>query len=111
MTEQSDAPMTEATDAATTEAPETPAPRRNNSRVFRSATKIKIAPENARRQGEITKLAFLVLGSSEAAIALLNQPHADLGARPLDIATASDEGYADVERVIRRLAEPINAGK
>ncbi len=101
--------MTDITD--TTETADDAPPRKHNSRIFRSASKVKLAPDSARRQGEITKLAFLTLGSSQAAIALLNQPHPELGARPLDVATASDEGYANVERVIRGLAGPVSAGE
>lgn len=81
--------------------------RKPRSRAFRAVS--KIPPANAKREGEITKLAFLLLGSSEAAISLLNQSHPDLGARPLDLATASDEGFAAVERIIRRLAESAKA--
>ena len=80
-------------------------PRRPHSQSFRKTTRVKLDPDHARRQGEITKLAFLTLGSSEAAINLLNQPHPDLGGRPLDLATASDEGFAAVERIVRSLAD------
>ena len=60
-------------------------------------------PDDARRQGEITQLAFLLLGR-ETAIALLNTAHAGLGGRPLDLATASDAGRNSVEAEIGRLA-------
>jgi len=63
----------------------------------------QLPPEEARRQGEITQLAFLLLGR-EAAIAFLNTAHAGLGGRPLDLATASDQGRNRVEAEIGRLA-------
>jgi hypothetical protein len=70
---------------------------------FRKASVERLAPDHARRQGEITKLAFLLLGK-EAAIAFLNADHAELGGRPLDLATLSDEGRNSVEAEIGRLA-------
>ena len=61
-----------------------------------------IPPEQAVRQGEITRLAFLLLGR-ERAIAFLNTDHAELGGRPLDLATASNEGRAIVEAELGRM--------
>ena len=58
---------------------------------------------DAKRQGEITQTAFLLLGR-EAAIEFLNSEHSGLGGRPLDVATASDEGRNSVEAEIGRLA-------
>ena len=63
----------------------------------------KHRPHLAKRQGEITRLAFLLLGR-EAAIAFLNTEHAVLGGRPLDVATADDEGRNCVEAEIGRMA-------
>lgn len=63
----------------------------------------RLANDDARRQGEITRLAFLMLGR-DAAIAFLNTGYARLGGRPLDLATASDEGRNSVEAEIGRLA-------
>lgn len=63
----------------------------------------QLPPGFARRQGEITRLAFLLLGR-ETAIAFLNTAHAKLGGRPLDLATASDHGRNNVESEIGRLA-------
>ena len=47
--------------------------------------------------------SFLLLGR-EAAIAFLNTEHAVLGGRPLDVATADDEGRNCVEAEIGRMA-------
>ena len=62
-----------------------------------------LAKDQAKRQGEITRLAFLLLGR-DAAIAFLNTEHAVLGGRPLDVATADDEGRNCVEAEIGRMA-------
>jgi uncharacterized protein (DUF2384 family) len=59
-------------------------------------------PEQAARQGEITRLAFLLLGR-EQAIDFLNGDHAGLGGRPLALATASDAGRASVEAELGRM--------
>ena len=69
---------------------------------FRPAHADKLPAESARRQGHIAQLAFLVLGR-EAAIDFLNAENAALGARPLDLAIASDKGYASVEAELGRL--------
>ncbi len=73
---------------------------------FRSswADKPKLTKEAAKRQGSITQMAFLLLGGREAAIAFLNTDNGALDGRPLDVAIASDEGFANVEIAIRALA-------
>jgi len=78
-------------------------PARKSMMRFRRANAQRLAPDRAKRQGEITQLAFLLLGR-EAAIAFLNTAHAGLGGRPLDLATASDEGRNGVEAELGRLA-------
>lgn len=70
---------------------------------FRGSRGPRLEPGQARRQGEITRLAFQILGR-EAAIAFLNTTNAELRGRPLDLATASDEGRNRVEAAIGRLA-------
>lgn len=62
-----------------------------------------IPRDQAARQGEITQLAFLLLGRDEA-IAFLNTEHQALGGRPLDLATVSDEGRNSVEAELGRLS-------
>ena len=65
----------------------------------------KTAPiprDHAARQGEITRLAFLLLGR-ERAIAFLNTDHTGLGGRPLALATASPAGHASVEAELGRM--------
>lgn len=77
---------------------------------FRRSNAQRLPPENAKRQGDITQLAFLLLGR-DAAIAFLNTEHAGLGGRPLDIAMASDEGRNAVEAELGRMtyASPRDA--
>ena len=62
-----------------------------------------IAPDRAKRQGEITQLAFMLLGR-ERAIAFLNADHAELGGRPLALATETDEGRSRVEAELGRMS-------
>ena len=78
-------------------------PARRGMMRFRRANAQRLAPDHAKRQGEITQLAFLVLGR-DAAIAFLNTAHDGLGGRPLDLATASDAGRNSVEAEIGRIA-------
>lgn len=61
-----------------------------------------ISREQAVRQGEITRLAFLLLGRDEA-IAFLNSDNEALGGRPLALATESIEGRAAVEAELGRM--------
>ena len=73
--------------------------RRSNSFFRRS--RVPFALEDARRQGDISQLAFLLLGGRDAAIAFLNAENDELGGRPLAVATASAEGYEQVAAAIR----------
>lgn len=64
----------------------------------------RIAPDAAKRQGNITAMAMALLGGRDKAIAFLNTHSGELDGRPLDLAVASE---ADCERVrveINRLA-------
>jgi hypothetical protein len=84
-------------------APDEAAPARRTTMSWGKRRKPHLAADHAKRQGEITRLAFLLLGR-DAAIAFLNTEHTALGGRPLDLATASDEGRNSVEAEIGRLA-------
>lgn len=70
---------------------------------FRRSGLPKLEPDKAHRQGEITRLAFLLLGRDKA-IAFLNSDNLELGARPLDLATQSTAGCASVEALLGRMA-------
>lgn len=65
---------------------------------FRRSAKPKIPADAARRQGDVTRLALSTLGSKEEAMAYLNLERAELGGRPLDLATSTAEGLKLVER-------------
>lgn len=62
-----------------------------------------IPKAEAVRQGNITRLAFILLGK-DAAIAFLNTEQPDLGGHPLSIATGSDAGEATVRSQLQDLA-------
>ena len=69
---------------------------------FRKASADRLAPDCARRQGNITRLALTLLGR-EKAIEFLNSESDQLGARPLDLAIASETGCGLVEAELGRL--------
>jgi hypothetical protein len=83
---------------------EAPAPKRGPVR-FRRADAPRLQPDDARRQGEITRIAFQRLGR-EGAISFLNSDNVELGTRPLDLATGSAQGFASVEAALGRLSAP-----
>lgn len=80
-----------------------PAPAPRNSYWNRKPKAAPLPADHAKRQGEITRLAFVVLGR-EPALAFLNAANDELGGRPLDLATASAEGLARVEEHLSRMA-------
>ena len=71
-----------------------------SKRFFRKSG-VPFALDDARRQGDISQLAFLHMGGRDAAIAFLNAENDELGGRPLALATASAEGYEQVAAAIR----------
>lgn len=74
-------------------------------RPFRkSRTGPVLSREESERQGRAVKAAQAALGSVEAVRAFLNTQHDGLGARPIDLAVASDEGLAAVEAAIAAAA-------
>lgn len=75
---------------------------------FRSSQKSRprLAADAASRQGEIARLAFQLLGR-EAAMAFLNNDNAQLGARPLDLATADADGFARTSAELTRHAAQV----
>ncbi|WP_447761742.1 hypothetical protein [Sphingopyxis panaciterrae] len=74
--------------------------KRRSNLVFRPR-RVPLAPDAARRQGNISQLAFLLLGGRDPAVAFLNAENSELGGRPLAVATASAEGYAQVAAAVR----------
>ncbi|MDE8652994.1 hypothetical protein [Novosphingobium album (ex Liu et al. 2023)] len=57
-----------------------------------------------RRRGEVSQLAFLLLGGHAAAGRFLNGLHLGLRETPLAIAMSSPLGQIEVTRILRRLA-------
>jgi hypothetical protein len=74
-----------------------------SGRFFRKS-RAPLAPADARRQGDISQLAFMTMGGRDPAIAFLNSENTELGGRPIAIAIASPEGYERVATAIRSLA-------
>jgi hypothetical protein len=70
--------------------------------AFRKRDVPKISSDQARRQGQITHTAFLLLGR-ERAIEFLNGDNLSLGGRPIELAIASEEGCAGVEGELARI--------
>lgn len=56
--------------------------------------------DETRRRGLAVRLASTSHPTSEAAVAFLNSHNDELGGRPIDIATASDDGLAAVEAAL-----------
>jgi len=81
--------------------PTEPAPTKARSNSFFRKSRVPFALDDARRQGDISQLAYLVMGGRDAAIAFLNAENEELGGRPIALATASAEGYEKVAAAIR----------
>ena len=92
----------------TDEAAPSSAKARSNS--FFRQRRTPLAPDDARRQGDISQLAFLTMGGRDPAVAFLNAENPELGGRPLAIATASDAGYEQVATAIRAWT-PIDSAR
>jgi uncharacterized protein (DUF2384 family) len=63
----------------------------------------RLTPEQAARQGRISRLAFETLGRPDAVIAFLNGHDPALDGRPIDLAVASAEGMLKVEAALGAL--------
>lgn len=60
----------------------------------------KLSPDEAMRQGLVARYAWEAFGERERCLTFLNRPHPALAARPIDVATASDEGLTAVKRIL-----------
>lgn len=60
---------------------------------------VRLSADQADRQGRVSRLALDTLGPADA-IAFLNAHDDGLGGRPLDLAIASTDGFAAVERAL-----------
>lgn len=56
----------------------------------------RMPPDQGKRQGAITALAYVELGGRDAALDFLNTFDPLIEARPLDLASASEDGFATV---------------
>ncbi|RYD44029.1 MAG: hypothetical protein EOP63_07350 [Sphingomonadales bacterium] len=92
-------PETSPADDIITDESAPPAKTRSNS--FFRQKRTPLPRDDAQRQGDISQLAFLTMGGRDPAIAFLNAENAELGGRPLALATASAEGYEQVATAIR----------
>jgi uncharacterized protein (DUF2384 family) len=92
------------------EAPEQAKPQSMMSFRSKKAKLPRLPAAMAKRQGEIATLAFRLLGGREGAISFLNSMNRTLGARPIDLAMASEEGFARVEGAIKSIAAGRGAG-
>lgn len=81
--------------------PAEPTPIKGRSNSFFRKSRVPFALEDARRQGDISQLAYLVMGGRDPAIAFLNAENEELGGRPIALATANAEGYEQVAAAIR----------
>lgn len=73
-------------------------------RFRRQFNAVRVSPDEARRQGRIAVVAWERLGGRDAVMAFLNGHDEELGGRPLDLAVASDDGLARVERALAERA-------
>ena len=80
------------------------APARARTNNYFRKNRNPLAPADAKRQGDISQLAFLTMGGRDAAVEFLNSENAALGGRPLALATASAEGFEQVAAAIRAIA-------
>ena len=77
-----------------------PAVNTRNSGFRRYRRMVRMPAEEARRQSQVVQTAWKAIGSTVEAMAFLNTHHDQLGARPLELAMASDEGLVEVERIL-----------
>ena len=74
-----------------------------NQAFRKRVTTPRLAPDQAARQGQVSRMAFEILRQPAAVIAFLNTHDAALGGRPIDLAVASQEGLLSVERALAAL--------
>lgn len=67
---------------------------------------VRMPAEEARRQSHVVQTAWTTFADRESAMAFLNSDHDELGGRPLEVATTSDEGLEAVERVLAAIGDP-----
>lgn len=100
----SEAPAQTASIAATPDGTDVAPPARPRTNNHFRKNRTPLARDDAKRQGDISQLAFLTMGGRDPAVEFLNSENAALGGRPLALATASAEGYEQVASAIRAMA-------
>ena len=96
---------TTAPQAETAPADSAPSNRSPGRKMFtRRTARVAMPVEAATRQGRVATLAWEAFGNGEAARAFLNTHDAELGARPIDLATESAAGLTTVEATIAALS-------
>lgn len=70
---------------------------------FRRSKSDRLDPSALSRQSKIALLAFQACGTREAACAFMNDMHAALGGRPIEIAGQSEVGFASVRAALPAL--------
>lgn len=78
-----------------------PTPSNARPRLKFHKRRTAFASDLAQRQGDISQLAFLMMGGRDPAMDFLNSECPALGGRPLAIATASADGYEKIARAIK----------
>lgn len=68
---------------------------------FGTRPRTKLAPEVLARQSRVALLAFQSFPDRDAALMFLNSSDAELGGRPIDIASASEAGADRVAAALR----------
>lgn len=72
---------------------------------FRKAAAPRLSHDEQVRQGNAVREAHAALQGMEAVRLFLNTHNDELRGRPLDVATASDDGFRAVQALIGKIAE------
>ena len=90
----------------TTEATQADAPAVNprKPQFRRFVAKVRLTPDQTRRQSTAVQIAWKSFGERDGAMAFLNSHDDELAGKPLEIAMGSDEGLTAVEQVLARRA-------
>lgn len=70
----------------------------------------RLSSDEAARQGRAARLAWESIPQAGAAVAFLNTHHEALGARPIDLAIASEGGLRAVEAAIASYVPAPSSG-
>jgi hypothetical protein len=81
-----------------------PKPTSREGQWRRRSNAPRMPADEAMRQGDITHLAFRLLGKDRA-IAFLNSEHVALGGRPIALATQSKAGNETVRAELEKFAQ------